>query len=501
MKKTVFLFVLILHSSLLLADQDSKNKIVVVLSGNEIASLDPSLMETDEGSYRIGYQIYDRLAILDEHQHYQPASIVQSMVSLRPNTKRFILKKNIHFHNKMLLEAKDVVFSLQRSLHSPLTKRFLSCIKEIHEHNRWTVDIITYGSSHHLLEYLAQVPASIISEKAYRANPQKFLIHPVGSGAFQLKNWKINHSLILERFNDNNTLKHLTNPVSPEKLIQTIEFLWLSHESERLLSIQAHKTDVIFNLNPQDALKLKTHPIPGVQLVQSLSMTYNNFGFNTQNFPFNNSKIRRQILSCLNPVLMTQAVYGQFATPLPLINTYSVHDPTLFYSSDTMLIDPILTHKTYTLLTLADLKRSTMASIIQEQLKQHGVILKIVESYWGNFIQQIQNRQFDFILFPESARFEFPLYFLQLMFDSSDDQENYFFYNPKSVHLFIQQLIHNNYPKKESQILSRLFQQIQKESPMIILNRPLQIMAIHQKLKHLILQRDGIIDFSRVTTL
>jgi ABC-type transport system substrate-binding protein len=367
--------------------------------------------------------------------------------------------------------------------------------------NRYVFDLESTGSSKHLLEYLSQVPASIISKIAYHKDPKNFPFHPVGSGAFELQDWSVNNFVRLKRFSKNDKLKNING----SSLIQSIRFIWVSHDVSKQLALKSQRVDLIFEVPPRDALQIESLKNSFIKLYSFPSATFNILGFNHLNPLFNDPHLKKTILRIIDRKEITQNLYAHFAAIPSSFSLYKTGSPASAFIVKSITnnsnILKLLREKPLKLITLNDPKRSTMATILQYQFAKKGIKIEITKYSWPAFIKAVEKKDFDLILFAESARFYYPLYFFQLIVDFNKNTDNLLFYKNKSVHLLIQDLLITRNTTKEKALITNILNLLAQDLPFIPLNNPSQIIAYQNNIRGLVFQSDGVIDFTNTSKI
>ena len=230
--------------------------------GKEIANLDAQVAATAD-SQRCGWQLYDTLYTFDRKGNVEPSVATSYKVSPDGLAYTFALRRDVRFHNGVLLTAKDVKFSLERIL-DPATKStrrpyFVGLIDAVEAPDDTTVVMhLKRGDGafiNKVAGYLQLLP------KAYTeglASPDAFARAPIGSGPYRFVDQKIGQSVELARFDDY---------WGPKPGIKRLIFKVIPDATSRVNALLAGEADVVDYVAPSDVARLKETPGIVVQSV------------------------------------------------------------------------------------------------------------------------------------------------------------------------------------------------------------------------------------------
>ena len=174
-------------------------------------------------------------------------------------TWRYYLRKDVKFNNGKPFKAEDVVFTFNNALKDPNVasplKSLMTYVDEIVEVDDYTVEFhnsqVVADSPYHLF----QKPAAIIPKDW----PGDFTKNPIGTGPFQLKEFRAEEFIELER-NPHFFLNGVDG--NPLPYLQGVRIMRLADPMGEVAALAAGETDVIYvgNLGVVDALER----IPGI---------------------------------------------------------------------------------------------------------------------------------------------------------------------------------------------------------------------------------------------
>ncbi len=174
-------------------------------------TLDPA-QATDTTSSAVLRQIFDTLVELDEHLEPRPGLAERWTISSDQRVYTFTLRPGVKFQNGRVLKAADVKFSFERAargkrpwVFSKITgaEAFINGagpgeITGIRARDDRTVEIRLDRPFAPFLFLMAYDAASVVPREETERLGAAFATHPVGTGAFRLKEWRRDDRLVLE---------------------------------------------------------------------------------------------------------------------------------------------------------------------------------------------------------------------------------------------------------------------------------------------------------------
>ncbi len=225
---------------------------IVFGTGKEISNLDAQVAATSD-SQRCGWQLYDTLYAFDAKGNVEPSVAIGYKVSADGLTYTFTLRRDVKFHNGVLLTAKDVKYSVERIL-EPTTKStrrpyFAGLIDGVDAPNDTTVVMrLKRGDGafiNKIAGYLALVP------KAYTeglGSPEAFARAPIGSGPYRFVEQKIGQGVELARFD---------GYWGKKPGIKRLLFKSIPDATSRVNALLASEVDIVDYIAPADVDRLK----------------------------------------------------------------------------------------------------------------------------------------------------------------------------------------------------------------------------------------------------
>ncbi len=349
------------------------------------ANLDPRYA-TDATSARLNRLLYQRLVDFDDSMRPVPA--LADWRKLSPTHYRFHLAEGrASFHDGSPLTAHDVAATyrsiLDQESGSPHagTLRLISDIRVIDDDN---VDFLLERADPLFPGYLVIgiLPAAGI------ADGQPFHKQPLGSGPFRLLIWPEPGRLQLIRIADS----------------QRIEFLRIADPTVRVLKLLRGEIDLLQNDLPAELLEYLEGQTE-IQVNRAPGSNFAYLGFNLADPSTGDIRVRQAIAHAIDRAAIVEHVLGGAARPAAALlpPEHWAGNPQLApltfdperarellaqagYSSERPLS---LNYKTST-----DPVRLRIATIIQQQLADVGILMDLKSYDWGTFFGDIKAGNF-----------------------------------------------------------------------------------------------------------
>jgi len=348
-------------------------------------SLDPRFA-TDASSVRINRLLYQRLVDFDDQ--YRPVPSLASWKKISDTHYRFTLNKTARkFTNGYMLQAADVKatydFILDKSNASP-HRGSLNKISRIDVIDNKTIDFILNQSDPLFPGYLV---IGIVPEKAIKQG-LSLDKKPQGSGAFRFVSWLGQGRLNIERKSDK----------------QQVAFLHVQDPTVRVLKLIRGEVDVIQNDLPVELVRYLTKK----KTLQTKYLEGSNFtylGFNMQHPDLKKRLVRQAIAHAINrKELVRYMMESQTKLATGLLPPYhwagiQTENP---YDYNPEKARRLLAQAGYSARHPLKLEYKTsgnplqirIATIIQQQLKDAGIKLKLRSLDWATVYGDIKSGRF-----------------------------------------------------------------------------------------------------------
>ena len=342
-------------------------------------NLDPRYA-TDAASERVNRLIYQPLVDFDSAS--KPAWILASGDAVSDTEYKFTLQKQATFHNGDALTAHDVKATYDSLLNlkdSPHAAEFVNIDSIEVIDNKTLIFKLKQADTHFISKLIIGIlPKSLIEQN------HDFSRDPVGTGPLKFVSWQSN--LSLQRVSDGQliTLQEVKDP------------------TVRVLKLKKGEIDLIQGDLPPELVK-HLQATSGIHVDTDLGANYSYLGLNMQDKLLKNPKVRQAIAhaidrqAIIDKVMVSNSrIAGAILPPEHFAGNAKLtpydYNPAL---AKKLLIEagvklPLkLEYKTST-----DAFRVRLATIMQAQMAQAGIVLEIKSLDWGTFFADVKAGNF-----------------------------------------------------------------------------------------------------------
>ncbi|WJY13673.1 ABC transporter substrate-binding protein [Pectobacteriaceae bacterium CE90] len=323
--------------------------------------------------------VFDPLIRVDDSGTKLVPGLAESW-SISPDGKVYTLKmRDAKFSDGTPVTAADAAFSLLRIRDSAesLWRDSYSIIDKVEAKDSHTLVITLKTPSAAFLSQLALPNASVISQQALtRQGEEDFAEHPVGSGAFSVKEWDRGEKVVLVK----NPYYWEANKVK----LDGVEWLTLPDDNTRMLKVQAGEIDAALSIPFSRISSLQKDPNLNVELDRSTREDH--LLINHSHGPLGKVAVRQAIDFAIDKKSIVDTItfgYGKIA------NSY-IPEGALYHYADN-LQRPYDPQKAKQLLASAGVKNLTLnylvnagdevdeqiAILLQQQLAKAGITAKL----------------------------------------------------------------------------------------------------------------------------
>jgi len=342
-------------------------------------TLDPRFL-SDASSERLSTLIFTPLVYFNTD--FSVSSNLVKINKISSKKFNFRLYENLpKFHDGTLLDINDIIATIEHliKLKSSIFSSDLSDIKHINKVSETEFEIELNTPDHNFPTKLsfAVLPKSLLQ------NQHKFSINPIGSGPFQFISSKPN--IKIRRIEDG----------------QIIELVEIKDPTVRVLKLVNGEIDIVQNDLPLELVNylMERNDIKS-KLMNGSNISY--VGFNFQDYLLKNVKLREAIAIAVDRKAIAEHFFNSktriaeqilppehwASIPLEAIN-FNQNKAAEIIKEISPNSRITLTYKTST-----DPFRIKIATIIQEQLADVGIDLKIKSLDWGTYFRDIQAGNF-----------------------------------------------------------------------------------------------------------
>ena len=277
----------------------------------DVFSTDPTKFYA-ANDYLLMSNVYESLYGHDEKGTLVPTLATGVDVKDNGLTYEFALRPNVKFHNGNAFTAEDVRFSWQKAIDPvrkwPRAGVLAANIADVEIVNPLKVRIKLKNRDAGMLENLDTNLFMLSKKHVEGVGDAVFGDNPMGTGPFKFKERKIKEYIVLEGFQG-----YWGKPPEINKLTLKI----VTDESTRLSMIQAGEADIVDNVSPFLATRMKS--IQNLKVIQgpTLRNMYMMMSATGKN-PRMKEEVRRTFMTLVDTEKMTKSVYLGFAKPAKL---------------------------------------------------------------------------------------------------------------------------------------------------------------------------------------
>lgn len=351
---------------------------VVYGYNGELGNLDPNMRDTN-GAILASITMFDTL--LDPYtDDYVPKLAEHYDVGGDGTEYTFYLRDDVTFHDGTKLTAKDIKYSIENNMESPLHAVYSDGIKDITVINDLTVKVTTEEPSGLLLYNLAHI-FILPSELHASMTSEEFAEHPIGCGPYKFVSKNVSGEIVMEAYEDY---------FLGEAEIKTVKGYSYTDDYSRAIALENGEIDIGV-VNDESVASLEANE--KTKVVQCDTEMIRFLVLNTSVAPLDNPTVREAIAYAINRDMIVQAVRPESGIVnsilcAPSMEGYSENVTTYDYNPEKakeLLAEAGITTP-YDLGTLDIMAVDVSAAeIIQSNLADIGLNVTIQQSDTGAF--------------------------------------------------------------------------------------------------------------------
>lgn len=472
------------------SDTNGKDTLVVAMTADE-GTLDPAVT-MDNAAWKITYPTYERLVEYNgATTEVKPGLAKEWKVSPDGLTWTFTLNQGHKFADGTPVDANAVKFTFDRILKiakGPVD--VFGVIQDIKVQDPNTVVFTLQKNFPPFLSTLAANYGGIVNPKVkdHEINGdlgQNYLAsHTMGSGPYQLTEWKKGEYLKLE-LNPNSSLK---------PAFKTVYFKIAADSSAQRLQLEKGEIDIAEGI-PVEQLK-GISSLPTVQIIQKPSLFVDIAYINTSkgNPALQNPKVRQAISYAIDYTSLTKAVQQGYATQMrgPIPQGLWGHDAQAKqYTHDIEKAKSLLAEAGVKNLSLDLLYADkwpwweTEALTLQSNLNDAGIKVNLKKVAYATQREMIDKGQFDLCLGVWSPDFADPFMFMNYWFDSKNFglSGNRAFYKNDKVDELVRKAAASNNKQEREQLYGEAQKIVIDDAPYLYLYQKDFVLPISKAVK------------------
>ncbi|MBQ6934068.1 MAG: hypothetical protein IJN37_06740 [Clostridia bacterium] len=387
------------------APADNARKDIVIAKASDVVGLDPHDVN-DTSSAAALRHIYNSLLVRKTETGELQPCLAEEYEVVDDLTYKFKLREGVKFHNGNDFNAEDVKFSLERAKEMPKVKFMAEMIDTVEIVDDYNVVVKTLYPCAPFLANLSGNQTSIIDKETfeqYEKEGKSYSEFPVGTGVMKLKDWHVNDSCTMERWDG------FWGEIA---VADTVTFKVVPEESSRTIALQSGDVDMIDEVPPVDIDRvLEDDSIKTIENVSS-SMTY--VGWNMTKKPFDDVRVRKALAHATNKQDIIDVVIEgkgiEINTAWSALGDF--HDNEIFkYEYDMEKAKALMAEAGYpdgfkANIALNSDERSRVAQVLQTQWADLGVELEITLMEWGAYLEHISGKSHDLFVLGWSMSYD-----------------------------------------------------------------------------------------------
>lgn len=301
--------------------------------------------------------------------------VAESWKEIDSKTYEFKIREDIKFHDGSKLTAEDVKFSLDRAIESSYVSFIVNYIDSVDLIDEYNIRINLNSPYSGALINLTVPFAAIVPKAVVESNPNGFLEHPIGCGPYEFVEWSQGNQMKMKAFKD-----YFEEPAKTEN----VTFRIIPEASQRTIALENGEVDLVYDLAFNDISIIKENE--NLKLFESPSLNAWYVSMNVEDETLSNKLVRQALRYAVDPqAIIDSVLYGagtvsNSVIPPAAINYYK---DAKYYTQDIEKAKQLLAEAGYpnglelSLAVAEDVNRVAVCQVLQEQLKQIGVNVKI----------------------------------------------------------------------------------------------------------------------------
>lgn len=467
------------------ADNGAKDTLVVA-QGADPTSLDP-YGTTDSPAIRVAHCVFETLVTRDDEGNIAPM-LAESWDIEDDCTYIFHLRKGVKFHNGEELKASDVAFSFSKIAESPHASSIRATIdfENSKALDEYTFEMKLTEPFGPILNHLSHAVMAIVNEKAYTEAGDQVNEKPCGTGPYKFVAWYPADRIEMVAFDDywgeKAAITNLTWRTIPEIASRSIE-------------VEAGTVDVAIDIQASELARLEK-----VEKVTTFKEERSS----------DNVKVRQAINMAIDVDAICNVVYqgtGAVAQAPMSKSVWAYNDNLPPHERNVEKAKELLAEAGYpdgftcTMTCDQNQQRLDTAEMVQMQLAEIGITMKIASMERGTFIDNVISGNLEMFGLGWTADTGDPDYALFASFHSSMHGEggNMSFYTNPEVDRLLDLGRSSTDPEVRKDAYYKVQEIVWNEVPCVFLQCPEDLYAYNSNLKNFATNADGSIKFAQLS--
>ena len=282
------------------------NASLTVAQGVDVPTLDPAV-SAGTPAVTVRHSIYEGLVSMNERGEIEPALATSWNVSADGRVWTFKLRPGVRFQDGTPFDAAAMKRSLDRVRDPkealPMRNYFVT-IDSAEAVDQTTLRLTTSAPFGPLLQNLAYDGGAAISPSALAKYGKDIASHPVGTGPYQFDSQVPGQSITLRRFDG-----YWGGRPALARLVYTA----VSEDATRVAQLESNQAQVILNVPPREALRLKQNPALTIVIKDGNRVAH--IGMNLLKTPFSDRRVRQALNYAINRRGLVGGLLDGLGTP------------------------------------------------------------------------------------------------------------------------------------------------------------------------------------------
>lgn len=359
-----------------------KGEKIIIASSSDVTSLTP-LTHATVPTGRLDSLMYDKLFSYNENGELVPI-LAESFKYIDDNTIEIKIKKGVKFHNGEELTADDVAFTFKFWKDAKVRAFMIEAVKDVEIIDKYTILIKTKEPFAPLIGNIAAM-GHVVNKKNIENNPN-WKSEPVGTGAYKYVKWVSGDYVEVEAFDDY---------FAGKPQIKKIILKSVPEGSSRTMGLEAGDYDMILDPEPIDKKIIQNNSKFSYYETESFIPNY--ISINLKNEVLKDKNLRKAIENAIDiQGIIDVAADGDGIPAATLVapQIFGANKEIPWTKKNIELAKEYMKKSNYpdgvnlsiTIANSSVTKR--IAEIIQSNLKEIGINLKIETYDWGVYIDR-----------------------------------------------------------------------------------------------------------------
>lgn len=469
----------------------------------DIRSTEPGV-NRDANSDTVVQHMVEGLVAFGENGDVKPLLADSVHISDDGKTYTFKLRPNVKFHNGAALTSADVLWTWQHYMDPKTSWRCRTefdgrdgvRVEDVQAPDPSTVVFTLERPNGLFLASLSRLDCGgtgILHRDSLRADGT--WDHPVGTGPFELKEWRRGEYISLTRFKD---YANRTGPDGGQRdgftgskrpLVDEVRFVIIPDESTIKLALQRSDIDIIADVSTTDVPELQG--MKGITVAHANALGMTGLLIQTRDLVMRNAKLRQAIAHAIDYPQLADAVNEKLSpwnnSIVPLASSYFTDEHKKGWTYDPGQAQTLLQESGYqgqpiSLIASRRYPQSYDAAVImQAMLQSIGINVRLDVMEWGALQDRYVTGKYQMLAQPYSPRMD-PAQSYEAVTGDKNTQPRKVWDNPQAIKLIDQAAMETDRAKRQA-IFDQLHEMFLQDIPMVPLYNGADIGAYRDGIK------------------